>query len=85
MGGISTGSDVVEFVSAGARSVALGTRLFVDPGAPGRVRRELQVEAERLGVGLLDNAFAAAHGGEGRADTLDSHLRVAPGKVLQIG
>jgi dihydroorotate dehydrogenase (NAD+) catalytic subunit len=85
MGGISTGSDVLEFVSAGARSVALGTRLFVDPGAPGRVRRELQVEVERLGVGSLDNAFAAAHRGESRADTLDSHLRVAPGKVLQIG
>jgi dihydroorotate dehydrogenase (NAD+) catalytic subunit len=85
MGGISTGSDVLEFVSAGARSVALGTRLFVDPGAPGRVRRELQLEVERLGVDSLDNAFAAAHRGESRADTLDSHLRVVPGKVLQIG
>jgi dihydroorotate dehydrogenase (NAD+) catalytic subunit len=85
MGGISTGSDVLEFVSAGARSVALGTRLFVDPGAPGRVRRELQVEVERLGVGSLDNAFAAAHRSERRGDTLDSHLRVVSGKVLQIG
>ena len=84
MGGISTGSDVLEFVAAGARSVALGTLLFTDPGAPQRVRGELARELERLSVGSLDNVFGAAHRGESQADTLDSHLRVGPGKALQI-
>ncbi len=41
MGGISTGRDALEFLAAGAASIALGTILFSDPDAPGRVRREL--------------------------------------------
>jgi dihydroorotate dehydrogenase (NAD+) catalytic subunit len=42
MGGIVSGEDVNDFVSAGASSVALGTVLFVDPWAPGRIRYELE-------------------------------------------
>ena len=42
MGGIVSGEDVNDFVSAGASSVALGTVLFVDPWAPGRIRSELE-------------------------------------------
>ena len=41
MGGIATGGDVTDFVSAGASAVALGTILFSDPWAPARVRSEL--------------------------------------------
>jgi dihydroorotate dehydrogenase len=41
MGGIVSGEDVNDFVSAGASSVALGTVLFVDPWAPARIRSEL--------------------------------------------
>jgi dihydroorotate dehydrogenase (NAD+) catalytic subunit len=41
MGGVSSGEDVQDFVSAGASAVALGTVLFVDPWAPGRIRSEL--------------------------------------------
>jgi dihydroorotate dehydrogenase (NAD+) catalytic subunit len=41
MGGISTVADVGEFVSVGASAVALGTALFSDPWAPGRLRGEL--------------------------------------------
>ena len=38
MGGVSTGRDALEFLAAGAGAVALGTVLFSDPEAPGRVR-----------------------------------------------
>ena len=41
MGGIGTGRDAEDFVSAGARAVALGTVLFSDPWAPDRIRSEL--------------------------------------------
>jgi dihydroorotate dehydrogenase (NAD+) catalytic subunit len=78
MGGVSTGADVLEFVAAGASSVALGTVLFSDPDAPTRVRWELEAEAERIGVASVDDALGAGH-------TLDSNLRVASRKALQMG
>jgi dihydroorotate dehydrogenase (NAD+) catalytic subunit len=50
MGGISSGLDALELVAVGASAVALGTVLFSDPGAPDRVRTELEAEARRRGV-----------------------------------
>jgi dihydroorotate dehydrogenase (NAD+) catalytic subunit len=44
MGGIRTGRDVAELVVAGADDVAVGTALFADPGAPGRIRAEYAAE-----------------------------------------
>ena len=41
MGGVVSGHDVLEFLAAGASAVALGTVLFSDPLAPGRIRAEL--------------------------------------------
>jgi dihydroorotate dehydrogenase (NAD+) catalytic subunit len=76
MGGVATGRDALEFVAAGARSVALGTVLFSDPAAPERVRQELVTEATRLDVASLDNAIGAAHRDNDAVHTLDSHLRV---------
>jgi dihydroorotate dehydrogenase (NAD+) catalytic subunit len=61
MGGIYSGRDAVEFVAAGASSVALGTILFADPAAPGRVRTEISSEVARLGVDDLDNIIGLAH------------------------
>ena len=42
MGGIDTGRDVEDFLSAGASLVALGTILFSDPWSPDRIRSELE-------------------------------------------
>jgi dihydroorotate dehydrogenase (NAD+) catalytic subunit len=53
MGGIATAQDVIEFLSCGARDVALGTVLFSDPDAARRIRDELAV------VQLDDAALAA--------------------------
>jgi dihydroorotate dehydrogenase (NAD+) catalytic subunit len=61
MGGISSGRDALEFVAAGACSVALGTILFSDPGAPSRVRIELAGELKQLSVDGLDNVIGLAH------------------------
>ena len=56
MGGIETGRDALEFVACGARDVALGTVLFADPGAPERVRSELEAACVDAGVANPDDA-----------------------------
>jgi dihydroorotate dehydrogenase (NAD+) catalytic subunit len=61
MGGIASGRDALEFIAAGASSIAVGTILFSDPDAPGRIRAELANEIATLGVGDLDNAIGLAH------------------------
>jgi dihydroorotate dehydrogenase (NAD+) catalytic subunit len=63
MGGIVTGRDALEFLAAGASSVALGTVLFGDPDAPGRVRRELARELTSLGLSSAEDATGLAHSG----------------------
>ena len=60
MGGVSSGRDALDMVACGATHVALGTVLFGDPAAPGRVRRELAAEAGRAGFARADDAFAVA-------------------------
>jgi len=61
MGGISSGRDALEFIAAGASSVALGTILFSDPRAPDRVRSELTKELTKFGVDDPDNAIGLSH------------------------
>jgi dihydroorotate dehydrogenase (NAD+) catalytic subunit len=64
MGGVMTGIDALELIACGARDVALGTVLFADPDAPGRVRAELGRAAEELGVAQPDDVYAIAHSSE---------------------
>jgi dihydroorotate dehydrogenase (NAD+) catalytic subunit len=61
MGGVQTGLDALEFVAAGASAVALGTILFADPGAPARVRAELDAECAARGFASPDDARGRAH------------------------
>jgi len=63
MGGVMTGRDALELVAAGAQDVALGTVLFRDPDAPGRVRAELAAELAALGVADIDTVRGVAHEG----------------------
>jgi dihydroorotate dehydrogenase (NAD+) catalytic subunit len=49
MGGVSSGLHALELLAAGAGVVALGTILFADPAAPGRIRAELDAEAVARG------------------------------------
>jgi dihydroorotate dehydrogenase (NAD+) catalytic subunit len=61
MGGVMSGRDALDLVAAGASAVALGTVLFVDPTAPGRVRDELGSEARSRGYGSVDEIRGLAH------------------------
>jgi dihydroorotate dehydrogenase (NAD+) catalytic subunit len=61
MGGVSTGLDALELIAAGASAVALGTVLFIDPGAPPRVRAELAEELALRGYASAVEARGAAH------------------------
>jgi dihydroorotate dehydrogenase (NAD+) catalytic subunit len=60
MGGIATGRDALEFLACGAHDVALGTVLFSDPGAPGRIRTELAAACADAGVASPDDAVGFA-------------------------
>jgi dihydroorotate dehydrogenase (NAD+) catalytic subunit len=62
MGGVHSGRDALELIACGATHVALGTVLFADPDAPGRVRAELEAEATRAGFVRADDAFGIAGG-----------------------
>jgi dihydroorotate dehydrogenase (NAD+) catalytic subunit len=77
MGGVSTGRDALELLAAGATAIALGTILFADPDAPGRIRRELGREVARLGLGSPADAVGMAHTEPSRGNTnLNRSLRV---------
>ena len=84
MGGVTTGRDALELIAAGATHVGLGTVLFSDPAAPGRIRSELAAEAAALG--LSDPALARGLAHEKllpSAATLDVKSRVSVGKTLE--
>jgi dihydroorotate dehydrogenase (NAD+) catalytic subunit len=61
MGGVCSGLDALELIAAGASAVALGTILFSDPAAPGRIRTELRAEAASRDLGGPLDARGAAH------------------------
>jgi dihydroorotate dehydrogenase (NAD+) catalytic subunit len=61
MGGVRTGLDALELIAAGARHVALGTVLFADPDAPGRIRDELAAAVAERGWRTEEDAYAVAH------------------------
>jgi dihydroorotate dehydrogenase (NAD+) catalytic subunit len=53
MGGIETWQDAVEFLLAGASAVAVGTALFVNPGAPVEIIEGMQAYLQRRGLGSV--------------------------------
>ena len=61
MGGVATGGDVLELIACGATHVALGTVLFADPGAPARIRAELEAELSLGPVRKPGGRICAAH------------------------
>src|SRR5438067_9384986 len=83
MGGVATGRHVLELLAAGANDVAVGTVLFADPGAPTRIRAELEGEVVALGFVDPDNAVGLAYDAD--LSTLDSKSRVDPKKSLHTG
>jgi dihydroorotate dehydrogenase (NAD+) catalytic subunit len=60
MGGVRTGRDALDLLACGASAVALGTALFSDPEAPGRVRAELDAELADRGLTRPEEAVGLA-------------------------
>ncbi len=58
-GGIVNGIDGIEFLLAGATCLQLGSVLFADPGAPGRVIAEMSDYCERHGGERLSELIGA--------------------------
>jgi dihydroorotate dehydrogenase (NAD+) catalytic subunit len=83
MGGVMNGRHALELLAAGANDVALGTVLFADPAAPGRIRAELEAELAAHGFADADNVVAAAHARD--PSTLDPKSRLAAEKGLHTG
>jgi dihydroorotate dehydrogenase (NAD+) catalytic subunit len=61
MGGVQSGRDALELHAVGASAVALGTVLFSDPSAAGRIRDELAAELAALGLSSAEQACGIAH------------------------
>jgi dihydroorotate dehydrogenase (NAD+) catalytic subunit len=61
MGGVANGGDALDLIAAGASAIALGTILFSDPQAPGRIRAELDSELAVRGLANASEAHALAH------------------------
>lgn len=61
VGGVRSGTDVLEFMAAGASAVGVGTTNFADPSACTRVLRELTEALEARGVARISEIVGAAH------------------------
>jgi len=48
MGGIASGRDAADFLSAGATAIAVGTESFRDPAAGGRIAAELEALSRKV-------------------------------------
>jgi dihydroorotate dehydrogenase (NAD+) catalytic subunit len=60
MGGVQTGRDALDLLACGATAAALGTVLFADPDAPGRIRAELAAELAARELAGPENAIGLA-------------------------
>jgi dihydroorotate dehydrogenase (NAD+) catalytic subunit len=60
MGGVQSGSDAFELISAGASVVAVGTESFRDPLAGARIARELEAFSAKSGIGSGPSTVAVA-------------------------
>lgn len=59
-GGITSGTDAIEFLMAGATAVQIGTATFLDPEAPWRILRELTQWCEANNVNQIGELIGAA-------------------------
>ena len=62
VGGVTTGTDAIEFLMAGASAVQVGTATLAEPRAPWRIMREMQTWMKRHGVTEVAELIGAAHG-----------------------
>ncbi len=61
MGGVSSASDVIEMMLAGATAVEIGAANLTDPFACKRIIDELPAEMDRLGIDRLSEIIGGGH------------------------
>ncbi|MCM3637933.1 dihydroorotate dehydrogenase [Sporosarcina luteola] len=61
MGGIAETADVIDFLSAGASAVAVGTANFVDPFICPKIIEELPAKLDELGVEHISELVGRSH------------------------
>ena len=61
MGGISTIDDVIDFLSAGASAVAVGTANFVDPFVCPNINRTIPEKLDELGFKTVSELVGRSH------------------------
>ena len=59
MGGVMSGYDIIEFMLAGAKLVALGTGMFVEPGLILRAKAEIAEYMDRFGIKDINEIIGA--------------------------
>ncbi|MAF27365.1 MAG: dihydroorotate dehydrogenase [Gemmatimonadota bacterium] len=64
IGGIASAEDALEFLLAGASAVQVGTALFTDPGAMGRIIAGLSEYCTRHGHASIREVTGALEGGD---------------------
>lgn len=57
-GGVTTGTDVLEYMLAGATAVEMGTILLAEPRAGARIMKEVREALDREGFGSLQEVVA---------------------------
>jgi dihydroorotate dehydrogenase (NAD+) catalytic subunit len=62
VGGVSSGYEAAELLSAGADAVQVGTASFVEPRAPARVLKELEAWCAAQGFRSVSQLIRNAHG-----------------------
>ena len=63
MGGISSASDVLEFMLAGATAVEVGAANLIDPYACKKIIEDLPKAMEKYGIKNLSEIIGEAHNG----------------------
>ncbi len=61
VGGVCSGSDAIELLSAGAQAVEVGTATFADPRAPWKIAAEVARLLEDQGVSEVAQVIGRAH------------------------
>ena len=61
MGGVSSASDVIEMMLAGATAVEVGAANLADPFACKRIIDELPAEMDKYGIGRLSDIIGGGH------------------------
>ena len=74
-GGVTRGTDVIEYLMAGASAVAVGTVHFAEPRAARRIDRELSRWCRKHGVGKVSELVGAAVSGPPRTVGPDDVIR----------